>query len=74
VPYLPGGSANAGATGFVFEAAHSEVLLNTLLLALQVYRDKKEWHAMVARGMKQDFSWKRSARQYVELYDRAPAL
>src|SRR5205807_7060896 len=70
VPYLPG-AANTTATGFTFEAPHSEVLLNTLLLALQVFRDKKEWHALINRGMRQDFSWRRAARQYVELYQRA---
>ncbi len=73
VPYLPGAAADH-ATGFAFEAAHSEVLLNSLMLALQVYRDKGEWHGLMSRGMKQDFSWKRSAKQYVELYKRAMAV
>ena len=73
-PYLPRGSANSAATGFAFEAPHSEVLLSAVLLALQVYRDKEEWHELISRGMRQDFSWRRSAKQYVELYERALAV
>ncbi len=73
-PYLPRGSSNSAATGFAFEAPHSEVLLSAVLLALQVYRDKEEWHELVSRGMRQDFSWRRSAQQYVELYKRALAV
>jgi len=38
---------------------------------LKVYRDKEEWQALMRRGMKQDFTWQRSAKQYVELYERA---
>jgi len=50
------------------------VFLSTVLLALQVYRDKEEWLRLVRRGMQQDFSWQRSAKQYVELYERTLAL
>jgi starch synthase len=60
--------------GFSFEKPDPEVLLSTILLALEVYRDKEEWTALMRRGMKQDFSWERSAKQYVELYERAMAL
>ncbi len=70
VPYLPGHAVEK-ATGFVFEDAHPEVLLSTLYLVLQVYRDKTEWADLIKRGMKQDFSWKRSAKEYVALYERA---
>lgn len=73
IPYLPG-QAGKTATGFAFESAHPEVLLRTLHLALQVYRDKREWTALIRRGMQQDFSWKRSAKSYVKLYERALAL
>ena len=74
VPYLPDVQSAARATGFSFEKPEPEVLLSTLFLALRVYRDKEEWTALMKRGMKQDFSWRRSAKQYVELYERALAL
>jgi starch synthase len=68
VPYRPG---DKKATGFVFEASHPEVLFTTLLLALQLYRDEAEWRRLMQRGMRQDFSWKQSAQEYVKLYQRA---
>ena len=74
VPYLPAGGKGNKATGFVFETPQPEALLSTILLALRVYRDKEEWQALMRRGMKQDFSWHHSAKQYVELYERALAL
>jgi starch synthase len=71
---LPAGEKGKKATGFAFDAPQPEVLLSTILLALRVYRDKEEWQGLMRRGMKQDFSWQRSAKQYVELYERALAL
>jgi len=74
VPYVPAGEKGNKATGFAFETPQPEVLLSAILLALRVYRDKEEWLALMRRGMKQDFSWQRSAKQYVELYQRALAI
>ena len=33
------------------------------------YNKKREWNKIVDRGMLADFSWKRSAREYEQLYD-----
>jgi len=74
VPYAPDARSDSAATGFSFEKPAPEVLLSTLFLALRVYRDKEEWTGLMRRGMQQDFSWQRSAGQYVELYARAMAL
>ncbi len=74
VPYVPDARLGAAATGFGFEKPEPEVLLGALLLALRVYCDKEEWAGLMRRGMMQDFSWRRSARQYVELYQRALTL
>ncbi len=74
VPYAPDVRPGSAATGFSFETPEPEVLLSTLFLALRVYRDKEEWTSLMRRGMQQDFSWQRSAGQYVELYARAMAL
>ena len=73
VAYRPG-EKRSTATGFVFESAHPEVLFSTILLALQVYRDTEEWQRLMQRGMRQDFSWRHSAQEYVKLYQRALAL
>jgi len=72
-PYVPG-AKNGKGTGFVFESPHPEVLFTTILLALQVFRDKEEWKKIMLRGMRQDFSWRNSAQEYVKLYERALAL
>ena len=34
-------------------------------------RTPREWRALQAAGMRQDFSWDRSAREYVKIYERA---
>lgn len=66
--YRPFGMKNSG-TGFVFESAHPELFFSTVLSALQAYRDQSEWRRLMCRGMRQDFSWRRSAKQYVDLYE-----
>ena len=38
--------------------------------AVKVFADKKEWKKLVQKAMQQDFSWERSAKRYVELYER----
>ena len=46
----------------------------TLDWALDVYAGRRPaWRRMQARGMRLDFSWTKSAGQYVELYGRACA-
>jgi starch synthase len=42
-----------------------------LAQALSAYADKKAWARLMRNGMSRDFSWERSAREYVELYRRA---
>ena len=34
------------------------------------YENKKAWDGIVKRGMKQDFSWESSAREYEKLYQK----
>ena len=63
------------ATGLHFEHANREGLWWATQRALTLYREQpKLWQKMVKRGMKQDFSWKQSAKHYLELYERAQQL
>ncbi|OGN07023.1 MAG: hypothetical protein A2750_02765 [Candidatus Yanofskybacteria bacterium RIFCSPHIGHO2_01_FULL_45_42] len=62
--YYPG--ADCG-TGFVFEKYDSYAFLIAIVRAWQAHRSKKEWTGLVKRAMSQDFSWKKSAKDYVEL-------
>jgi len=70
MPYAPDAQSNVTATGFSFDKSEPNALSSALLLALQVYRDKAVWAGLIRRGMQQDWSWTRSARQYVALYER----
>jgi starch synthase len=36
-----------------------------------VYSDKVAWKHLVQQGMKRDFSWERSAGEYVAVYRKA---
>ena len=58
-------------TGFKFKEYEFEKLWQTIQRALAVYRDKPRWLRLVQRAMTQDFSWKKSASQYLALYQKA---
>ncbi|MDI6793940.1 MAG: glycogen synthase GlgA [bacterium] len=59
--------------GFVFEDPSGAELLSTIKRALAAYRDKRIWKAMVKRAQSADFSWDRSAKEYLKLYKYAIA-
>jgi len=64
-------SVEDGKTGFVFDEYHVEDLCKTMWKAITLREDEPtEWHAMVRRVMREDFSWDRSAREYVKVYKR----
>lgn len=57
-------------TGFSFANYNADEMLTTINYAKSVYFDhKREWNAIVERGMKKDFSWQTSAKVYEEIYD-----
>ena len=60
--------AKAKSTGFLFEDYSGAELLAAIDRALKLFEKKKTWQALVKRGMKKDFSWKRSAKRYIEIY------
>ncbi|MBA4379548.1 MAG: glycogen synthase [Anaerolinea sp.] len=57
-----------GQTGFLFGAASAEALAEAIRAALAVYPQREKWRKLQRNGMKQDFSWSRSASQYASLY------
>ena len=57
-------------TGFKFTEYSGEALLLTIKQALQAFRDKSSWQALMRNGMTRDFSWNASAREYVRIYER----
>ncbi len=59
------------ATGFMFDEATPDELIIAVERALAVYARPKQWKKLVFSAMQQDFSWRRSAKQYLELYKKA---
>jgi len=60
-------------TGFSFEPYRSAAMLEALTRAATAYRDPARWRDLMLRGMRQDHSWRRSARSYVKVYEQAAA-
>ncbi|MBN2578829.1 MAG: glycogen synthase GlgA [Pirellulales bacterium] len=54
--------------GFRFYDYSSLALNETLHQACDAYHKPEIWNPLIVTGMKQDWSWSRSAKQYVELY------
>ena len=66
--YVP---RRAKPTGFVFHEYAPAALLEALARALSLFADRPKWQALQVAGMQQDFSWDRSAQEYVKIYERA---
>jgi starch synthase len=60
-------------TGFSFHDYSSFALSETLRRAVAMFNRPNDWAKLVASGMNQDWSWSRSAREYVALYERTSA-
>lgn len=58
-------------TGFLFDEATPDALAAALEEALRAYEDRPSWRRLQLRAMAQDFSWERSAREYLHLYEQA---
>jgi starch synthase len=68
VDTTPETQADNTATGFCFQKASAAALWNAVQRAIKVYREPDSWSRIIDTGMRQDFSWKRSAERYIELY------
>jgi len=57
--------------GFIFNNFSTSEFYKTLNLALKIYYEKpKTWRQLQMNGLKQDFSWNKSAREYLKLYKK----
>lgn len=59
--------------GFVFEEYAADRMVGAVRRALELYRDRVAWQKLVHNAMELDFSWHRSAAEYMAVYDRALA-
>jgi starch synthase len=64
----PQNLANGTATGFVFVEPTSPALWTAIERALELWPDRAAWLKLQRAGMTADWSWERSARDYVDLY------
>ena len=57
-------------TGFSFRNYNAHEMLGVIRYALEVFQNnKREWNKLIDRAMAADFSWKRSAKEYEEMYE-----
>jgi starch synthase len=57
-------------TGFKFKEFSAPALMHAIEQACKAWEGRKGWVARMKAGMSRDFSWKRSAREYADLYER----
>ena len=69
-PYDP---VTGQGTGFLFGDYDPWALFAAIRRALETYRHGAAWHQLQVNGMTRDFSWERSAAEYVTVYKRVIA-
>jgi starch synthase len=64
---------NAG-TGYGFDRYEPMDFLTAMIRAAEGYRYKDKWRALQQRGMYQNFSWERSATEYIKVYQEIAGM
>ena len=54
--------------GFTFKSYNAHDMLNAVRRAIALYDDKEQWDILIRRALDCDFSWGRSANEYIKLY------
>ena len=62
---------DGSATGFKFYDANLESFLSTFEHAYNTFNTPKTWREIMLNGMKKDFSWEKSANDYINLYHKS---
>ena len=57
-------------TGFRFNRYDPVEFKAAIYRALAICPDRRAWVQLMRNGMRQDFSWNRSARKYIDVYNR----
>ncbi|NPA91857.1 MAG: glycogen synthase GlgA [Chloroflexi bacterium] len=60
--------------GFSFRPYDRTALYTAMVRGVENWKHRDTWRQLQVRGMTTDFSWNRSARQYVEVYYRALSM
>lgn len=56
--------------GFKFQEYSAAALVKALLRAVTVYRSREKWQLLIKNAMACDFSWEKSAGEYLSLYQK----
>ncbi|PWB76470.1 glycogen synthase GlgA [candidate division GN15 bacterium] len=70
---VPYGADGDKGNGFVFKEYTAEAMLDAVKDAVKLFAGRRTWTKLMKAGMKADFSWDASARQYVDLFRRLTA-
>ena len=62
-----------GGNGFTFKTYNAHDMLGAVKRAVELYGDRELWRKAVLHAMECDFSWQRSAKEYMEMYERVMA-
>ena len=71
VDATPENLQNRTANGFSFTEYRGDVLFQQVARALEHYRNPPVWDQLMQTGMTRDWSWKRSAAEYLQVYQQA---
>jgi starch synthase len=58
-------------TGYCFDRYEPLDLYTCMVRAWEGYRYKEKWQELQQRGMRADFSWLKSALEYIKMYKQA---
>lgn len=57
--------------GFVFEEYDPIALYTAIIRANTIFELKNNWNQIIRRAMKKDFSWEKSAKEYLIVFHHA---
>ena len=60
----------ANGNGFTFQIYNADDMLDAIHRAQRLYFDSGRWDEAVLNALSCDFSWARSAREYLNLYEK----
>lgn len=63
-------NGQAQGTGFLFDKYDAQEFFGAIKRATDAFKDKEVWKQIQINGMNQDFSWEKSAKIYLSLYEK----